>query len=361
MKKILVYPKYNNPYQKLLYQQFNNNKKIKINYLVDEKTKYDRYLLMFVLPFMIVNKRIKGFNIFHLHWVAFTPKTNNKIIRTLDLFYVIFILLLIKVINYKLVWTIHNITPHDCLTINDLFITRFLYKIADVKIVHSKNTMEELKELKINIKNVVIIPHGNYIEYYENKINKIQARKRLHLDKNAFVLLFFGEIKFYKGIDELLKTFLDLAGDYKNSQLLVVGKVYEEQIEKLLKKYKSKLKDHLQLFLQYIPDSEIQYYMNAADIVVYPFRKITTSGSVLLALSFGKPIIYPLIGSLKELPDNIGFSYSIDNENNLHDCLEKALKNKKSLNELGHNALSYAKKLSWNNIAKQTLEVYNNL
>ncbi|HSW89030.1 MAG TPA: glycosyltransferase [Candidatus Saccharimonadales bacterium] len=361
MKKILVYPFYSNPYQSLLYKEIKNNKDIEIKYLSDDISRFGGYILMAVLPYYLLKNRLLGFTIFHLHWVMFTPLSQSKVVQSISLVYVLFIIIFIKLIRYKLVWTIHNILPHNTLTANDMFITKFLCKVSDAKIVHSQFTVTELENSGCDIHKITIIPHGNYISSYENRITKREARNFLEIEQQAFVFLFFGEIKLYKGIDDLLKAFKSISSTYKHVTLIIAGKVYEPSIQQLITDYSSELGDKVTAHLRHIKDKEIQYFMNAANVVVYPFKKITTSGSVLLALSFGKSIIYPKLGALQELHEAVGFPYESSDSDGLLKSMQRAIASDKAMLPKEKVAYTYAKSLSWNNIAEQTIAVYYQL
>ncbi len=98
-------------------------------------------------------------------------------------------------------------------------------------------------------------------------------------------------------------------------------------------------------------------YMNASDVVVFPFRKVTTSGSIFLAMSFGKPVIYP-VEFFEELPNEVGFNYK-----NIND-LYRTMKNASvptDLKEKGTNAKNYAAQFTWTDIAEKTYELYKSI
>lgn len=360
MKKILVYPYYDNPYQYLLYSEIQKDPDITITYL--RSTKYDGYLLMLVLPYMIFRNRLLGFRIFHIHWVSFSPQSENNIIKTLAWIYALFIILFIKLLGFQLIWTIHDLTPHTALTIHDMSVTRFLCRMCTAKIVLSKTTITELKKFHCNITHIYLIPHGNYISYYPNIVSRIRARSHLGLNKKDFIFLFFGQLKVYKGIGDLLEVFSHMVIRRKNCVLVVAGKVNETPLIDTIQVYKSMLKKNLKLYLRHIEDNEVQYFMNAADVVVYPCKRITNSGSVLLGLSFGKPVIFPTIGSLQDLPEEVGFPYVSPDRDGLSHAMQKALSlDPKRITILGENAYHYVESLSWTTIAQETILVYNNI
>lgn len=352
--KILVYPKDANPYQELLYQPMKQSVDVKyLNFPTGSHT-----LNLFLLPFQIIYYRLLGFSIFHLHWsFSFVLPIKGVFWRLLSTIYYFCILLLIRLSGYKLIWTVHNVLPHNQLFINDLLARKFLSKLSSIKIVHSKYTIEEMSRLGLDVNNAKIIPIGNYIGVYKNNINKTEARKILNIGNKDFVFLHFGRIEPYKGVENLLKVFSEL--NRPETKLIIAGRCINPKLQKILSFYKSM--PNLMIIDQFIPDKDIQLYFNAADITVYPFKKVTTSSSVILSLSFGKPVIYPNIGNLSDLPNDIGYSYELDNVNGLKQSLSLAIEKKCKLKVLSSNAFIYAKKQSWDNISAETIKVYSEL
>jgi len=353
MIRILVYPKFNNPYQELLYSSlFKRN--IKIQYLDHKK-------ILFI-PFKLLFYRLRGYKIFHLHWQHFETHLKFKPLKKiLNTIYAILFIYLIKILQYKLVWTIHNLIPHENQTINDKYLSKFISDNSDAKIIHALNTKQSLKKLHCHLNNIYLIPHGSFKNYYPNNTNKKSSRKQLGLKQDAFIYLYFGMIRKYKNVDILLKNFNDLLGKYPASKLQIAGKCYNHELKKVILRYKRKLPNSIYIKLDYISDNKIQLYFNASDIIVLPYSNVTTSGTSILALSFKKPIIYPEIGNLNEMPKNIGFSYNINSKKGIYDAMTKAIINKKHLRSLGQNGLKYAESISWDKIADETKNVYQNL
>jgi glycosyltransferase involved in cell wall biosynthesis len=364
--KILVYPKDDNPYQELLYEELREKKNIFFTYLETEFLN-SHTLSLILLPYRLIIYRLKHFKIFHLHWIyPFGFANNNKLFQNFltRAFFSIYFMLFLKLVillDFKLVWTVHEVIPIENEPINGVWARRFLSKLCDAKIVHAKSSIEKMQKLGINTSNTHIVSHGNYFSVYENNITRDSARKYLGFNIKDFVFLFFGGIKPYKGVDDLLEAFKQLIKERKNVRLLIAGKCNSKDLKKMLNNYKKELKEDVKIYTEYIENDKVQYYFNCADAVVYPFKKITTSGSIILALSFGKPVIYPRIGNLKELPCNLGFFYKAGSEKALLDCMEKAILNKGKLKKMEKNSFDYANSISWDKIAEKTYEIYKNL
>ena len=134
--------------------------------------------------------------------------------------------------------------------------------------------------------------------------------------------LFLGEVRYYKGVLELIDAFQLL--DSENVQLIIAGRPYNN---KIVDEIKTRIngRKHIHAILKFIPDDELQIYINASDIMVYPYRDIFTSGGILLAMSFGKPIIAPCIGCITDTLDNDGsFLYDPEQQDGLLRAMRKA-------------------------------------
>ena len=172
----------------------------------------------------MLKHRLKGVNIAHIHWLYFLKiPIPGKLGYFLSYSNSRLILAFLKVLNFHVVWTVHNVLPHDKLTSNDLNIRQLLSKEADVKIVHNKETLKEMRRLGISSGNHVIIPHGNFSGTYVNVLSKAESRKKLRIPHAAKVVLFFGRIEAYKNIVTLLRAFTEITATNPDMYLLVAG------------------------------------------------------------------------------------------------------------------------------------------
>jgi beta-1,4-mannosyltransferase len=356
--KILVFPKDPNPYQELLYSEMReDHKDTKITYLTGP-TSYQT-INLFLLPILLIYYRFCGYKIFHIHWFyAFRiPIFNFRIFKIIMKYYCIFILYFIKILSYKLVWTNHETISHTAINKDDIsisrYISRFTSNIANAKIVHSEIVINEMQENGLNTNKTFIIPHGSYMNVYPDNITRDQARKKLGIQSDETMILFFGMIRPYKGIDDLIEAYSRLSK--KNVKLVIAGKCVDSKLNKKIFKFQKSIK--FDFYNGHVPDEDVAKYFKASDIVCLPFKEITTSGSVLLALSFAKPIVAPRIGDLIYLPSDIGFLYDPTTNDSLFNSLSEAVSSK-HLDSISRSANRYAKTLSWDKIAEKTYEVY---
>ena len=195
----------------------------------------------------------------------------------------------------KLVWTPHNIIPHDSkyLKIHSFCRKFFARNMKWIRLFSEISLPAAVKEFKCDKSKFKIIPEGSYVGYYPNNVSRSEARKFLNIADDKMVLLFTGFIKPYKGIDHLIECFKK--SFQKNAILIIAGKVMNPDYFESIKK---SINENIMLIDRFIENDELQYFFNAADVVTLPFKKIENSGSVILAMSFKKPVIAPRMGIL---------------------------------------------------------------
>jgi glycosyltransferase involved in cell wall biosynthesis len=197
-----------------------------------------------------------------------------------------------------------NVIPHEKRP-GDVPFTRYFLKSCDAFITMSEKVMNDLRQFEKS-KPAKQVLHPLYDNFGE-PVPKEEARKRLGIDTTERIILFFGFIRKYKGLDilyeamSLLKQQQTTNGQPQPIKLLVAGEFYEdvkpfqEQIKRL------GIEDSLILRTDFIPDSEVKYYLCAADVVIQPYRNATQSGVTPLAYHFEKPMIVTNVGSLPTL------------------------------------------------------------
>jgi beta-1,4-mannosyltransferase len=363
--KILVYPKGENPYQELLYQPL-RRRGIEIEYFYSEfiDNKHGFVLGIPTFPVRLLIYRLKGFNVLHLHWLTpFVIPVNNSIARFLSSVYVISFILWTKLLGFKLVWTMHEILPHEKEFHNDIYIRKLVSNFSNSLILHSQHSKQDAIDLGFNLQNSCVIPIGSYTEPYLNDTTKEEARGKLGISDAEFVFVFFGLIKQYKGIENLLVSFEKLmhTNSTHNIHLVIAGKCLDDGVLNIMQNYAMRYPTRIHLYNKHIPDEEVQLYFNASDIAVFPYEKNTTSSSILLAFSFGKPIIAPLLGSINDIPRGLGFFYDSNDKMGLIKSMIKAITGKNNLSKIGIKGRNYINNLSWNDISTKHLEIYKKI
>jgi glycosyltransferase involved in cell wall biosynthesis len=145
---------------------------------------------------------------------------------------------------------------------------------------------------------VVVLAHGHYLGSYPNTIGRAAARTALALPADAVVFVCLGLLRPYKGLEELLPAFRALPR--RDLRLVLAGKPGSAGYLDVLQTLAAG-DDRIRLVPRFIPREDVQIYQNAADVGVFPYRQITTSGAALLAFSFGLPVLAPALGAFPHL------------------------------------------------------------
>ena len=269
-------------------------------------------------------------------------------------------MLILKILGVRFVWTIHNLKNHDNKHKNlELFFSSIIARFADAIIAHceaAKGDIQRVFGVKKKDK-IAVIPHGAFLNFFKNTVSQKEARNRLNISSKDLTFLFLGLVRPYKGVLELIESFQKL--NDSNVKLMIAGKVPDEQLAALIFK-KAERNSNIQLIFGYIPDDEIQIYMNAADILILPYRDILTSGGVISGMSFGKAIIAPYMGCIPEVLDSSGgFLYDPDEQDGLLNAMKRAMMvSRAMIRKMGIYNLNVAKHLDWHDVARSTYRVY---
>ncbi|HSU51559.1 MAG TPA: glycosyltransferase [Segetibacter sp.] len=204
----------------------------------------------------------------------------------------------------KVVCIADNIKPHEKRPGDEPF-TKYFLRPVDAFITMSEKVMRDLKTF--TDKPAVQVTHPLYDNFGE-QLQKQDARNHLGLDLNEKIILFFGFIRQYKGLDLLLLAMAKESIKQSGIKLLIAGEFYEDRkvYDELIAQYK--LSSQLILKTDFIPDSEVKYYLSACDFVIQPYRNATQSGVTPLAYHFEKPMLVTNVGGLPDLvpEDKVG-------------------------------------------------------
>lgn len=201
----------------------------------------------------------------------------------------------------KVVCIADNVIPHEHRP-GDKPFTQYFVKPVDAFVTMSEKVLQDLRLFTSKPAQQVVHP------LYDNfgaAVDKAEARRHLGIPAEQRVILFFGFIRKYKGLDILLEAMALLKQrNYQNIHLLIAGEfyadaaAYQQQIDAL------DIRDQLILRTDFIPDSEVRYYLSSADFVIQPYRNATQSGVTPLAYHFEKPMLVTNVGGLPDLvPD----------------------------------------------------------
>lgn len=297
-------------------------------------------------------------DVVHIHWLEMLylyPRFKQRLRRTLS---VVAAILFARVWGIRLVYTVHNLSPHEqshpaWASLANWFIFRF----ADAIHVHDAMMAAQVTRRYGREHDIHVIAHGNYIGAYPDGCTRAEAREWLGIDPNVLVYLFLGQLRRYKGIEALLDAYeaiRDVA-----SVLLIAGRARDESYGREVEAAVAG-RAGVRLHLGVVPDNEVQYYMGAADVCVFPYQHVTTSGAAVLAFSFGVPVIAPSLGCFVDLVgDQRGILYDTARAAALGEAL--GMVREQDLRTMGQAASAYARALDWAGIGRQHAGLYRDL
>lgn len=303
------------------------------------------------LPGLLV-QRWRGLDVVHLHWLELLYESPRRAVSAWRLALLLLTLAAARLLGVTVVYTVHNLAPHERRAPRlNAWGNRLLFRLASALHVHDAITAQALAPWAAK---VYIVPHGSYIGAYPNTTNRAAARARLALTDAGAVYLFLGGVRPYKGLELLLEAFRAL--DDPQARLLVAGHAHQPAYAAAIETQASR-DARVRLLLRHVPDDELQFFFQASDACLLPYRAATTSGAALLALSFGCPIIAPRLGPFPELAAaGRGLLFDPDNV----DDLARALRLTPSRDRLAAQAacLAYAQSLAWPTLAQVHLAAY---
>lgn len=267
----------------------------------------------------------------------------------------------------KLVWTAHNLVAHD--THNRDFEHRMIQALIDQCdgiMVLSEASRQQLQQTYHVPKttSVKTVYHGHYIDCYPNEIDRSISREQLNIGSEEQVFLSVGSIKPYKGHLELIKVFSEIATP--NQRLILAGSARQPALNSLIQDATDKAVAasgcKIDLNLQLVQDDQLQTYFNAADVCVLPFRQILNSGSLLMAMSFGVPVIAPAAGSIPEVAfPEFRCLYNPEDSQGLRNSILEMKGRLCSVNRRGLHIAATRDKFSWTNVGQELKSWYSEL
>jgi len=269
-----------------------------------------------------------------------------------------------RLARLKVVVTAHDIESFS--SNSSLSIARRIYGYASVVIAHNAFSRDELiQRLGIPTSKIAVIPHGNYLDAINHGINRTVARKRLGLPPEVPLLLFFGQIKQVKGLDLLLEALPTVIQAIPSVKLLIAGKVWKtsfEEYQAIIDRLQ--LSEHVISDIRYIPDPEADLYYSAADLSVFPYRKIYQSGALLMAMSYGRPVVVSdLPGMLETVQDGAnGYVFRSGDARHLAACLVEALQDKTKTHRVAEGGyMRVVTENDWRRIGQMTRDAYESV
>lgn len=246
--------------------------------------------------------------LWHVHWPESVATSRSMRRAAVDVLAFALSLRAARRAGTPIIWTAHNLEPHEshrrwaAEQLMRSVVARLhgwisLSRAAVPLAIQRYPRLAQLPQL--------VVPHGHFADVYPAAPNRAEARAVLGLPSAARVLLFFGNIRSYKNVPGLLRAFRSMHDE--RLQLVIAGAPYDRETRRVVEDAAAG-DPRIRLRLEHVPEADVPLLFGAADGVVLPADRILNSGSVLLALSFGVPVLAPATPVLRELRDQVGHS-----------------------------------------------------
>ncbi|MGB0748697.1 MAG: glycosyltransferase [Magnetospiraceae bacterium] len=300
-------------------------------------------------------------DVLHLHWIApyldihhlFWSKSPLK--RALRLAKIGVDLALVRLKGKRLVWTVHNVMSHESRDrALELRVRHLIGFFAHRIILHSPSALELIcQTYGVSWQGkAAITPHASYGgAYAEDPARQAALQKELGLEDGNVVFMFIGAVRPYKGVDTLVETFQRLAAP--QARLIIAGRCTDDALTAEIEAA-AQADPRIIARLGFVPDADISPLLNLASVMVLPFVNTLTSGSALLAMTYGKPLILPERARVFDVPGDEGALYFEDSAFLV--TLEKAME--MDMAQMGAFNRSLCASLTWESMAAKTREAY---
>jgi glycosyltransferase involved in cell wall biosynthesis len=267
---------------------------------------------------------------------------------------------LIHSFGIKIVYTVHNVLPQDTGDTHRAAY-RSVYHLADRLVCHDQSAAERLiREFQVTPGRISIIPHGPLLD--SSPATPLEARTRLRLPADRPVVLWQGIVRPYKGVSFLLDAWKQVQSKCARAVLAVVGNGDQEMLGSIRENVDSLgIQSSVRLDFRFVSVAELNDYYAAADVLVYPYREITTSGALMTGIRHGKPIVatnQPVFRQILRDGENARI-VEYGDVRALSECLVELINSPELRSRLGEQARrSYASGPNWRDIAVKTRACY---
>jgi glycosyltransferase involved in cell wall biosynthesis len=256
----------------------------------------------------------------------------------------------------KVIAIVDNMIPHEK-RIGDQLFTKFFVGGVDGFLTMSKKVQNDVKTF--TTKPSCVSPHPIY-DHFGETMPKFEARKLLNLEENDKVILFFGFVRAYKGLDLLIEAMNEPAIKEAGIKLVIAGEFYEAPEPYLAQIENLNLTDTVSVYNKYIGEKEVKLYASAADFIIQPYKNATQSGVTPMAYHFLKPMLVTNVGGLADtVPhDKVGLVV----EPNVQEIAKGIIQlYEKGVDHFLPNLITEKKKYSWEQMRQSFLTLYQQL
>jgi len=272
------------------------------------------------------------------------------------------ILGILKFRRKKIVITVHNVRPHESSAL-DWFAMRIVLAFADGIIVHSEDNRQTLvSQYRFPAEKAFKVHMPVHDMYGGEELTLKVARNQIGVPHDSRVVLSFGNLREYKGIDCLIRAFSELAKTDTSVHLLIVGQPWSGWAECNELVDSLGIRDKTTMVLDYVPMSAVAKYFQASDVVVLPYRRFDAqSGVGNIGLAFGLPLIVTRVGGLPELVMDERVIVEPDKPQELAEALTEVLFDKALIRKLRKDSQVLRNRYSWSAAIDRTLEIYEQI
>ena len=290
----------------------------------------------------------RGQRLFHLHFFDAVVQHPNRVVCWLRSTAWVLLLMLVRACGVRIVWTVHNLQPHECF--HPDIATRTVGRVirqCHALTVHHHCTKQRIQKEYQGVPSIHVIPHGHADEPFGPLPSRAGARASLGLDQEVPVFLYMGMIRRYKGLELLIEampllpqTMLIIAGHPADKQYL--SEIHQRTARSI----------NISLHPRYMSDSEAARYVAACDGMILPYTQITTSGMLVAAMAAGivcvVPNLPPLIEQVRDGEN--GFVYLHGNAPSLIAAMERVIATPRR-DVIGHHARASLAAHTWPHVA----------
>jgi beta-1,4-mannosyltransferase len=291
-------------------------------------------------------------DVVHLHWIH--PISSNLLLSLAKFCLFQIGLTVFRFRQVPIFWTVHNLEFHEK---THVWLDRLNSQLAAGKVeavfVHGLSAIPLVETtLGISAQRIYHAPHGNYVDAVPSIADNAFPGQR----GEGINFLYFGVVRPYKGVVNLIEQFRRLEGA---ATLTIAG---DPQVAGMRRQVEDAARPdkRIHLNLGYLPDEELAQLISGCDVVVLPFNEVLMSGSLVMAITCGKPVVVPDIGCIGEYVDtSCAILYDANDDRGLFTALTAAREMEPGqLAQMGNHARTLSRKLDWTIIGGKIAEVY---
>lgn len=354
-----------NPYQELLRASL-ARAGVGVSY-IDHGPTRSRSINMIVGPFRLCWRRVRGTRIVHLHYpYAFAHRSSRQwpLIRRLPRWLLSVWLFTARQLGIRLVYTVHDLVPHQETFDDDGLVQRGLLRHADATICLSEASRETLRTIypPPTSHDLSVIGEGPPIEIEDSADARRSARDRAGFGQDTVAIVAAGHLEWYKGFDLVLDALSEVHPD-KEVAVRLAGPCTDPDYRQVLESAAEHVRTRgidVVLDVRVLAEEELDDLLLAGDIAAFPFRSITNSGSLRRAAARRLAILIPEIDVLRDVPAHAAMRFEPGTDSSLVSALRSLIRmSVAERSSMGDAAHAWSQVPSWEEIGARTRDVYD--